>query len=277
MIRIDIDRYCRLVPEIVRERGVIFLIKYMLGGQVDMVLRKLYQAYSYVYARLFNVPLIHVIGDSHSWAFKKQRFFIIKNIGPATAYNLVNENSTIQSNRKLFQAIEDIDPQKDYVILSFGEIDCRVHFYNQYMKNNGNISLDKLMDMTIENYGKVLCQLRNRNINILVYGVLPAARDVVRFPPYATKRIREEIIDTYKNTYPYQAPPEMRSYINNRFNEKLKAYCETHGFKYLNIYSVVADERGFVKDEFVADEIHVNGKIMPYVKVMLERECQIRT
>lgn len=277
MIRISLDRYGRLVPEIIRERGLIFLVKYLINGQIDAVLRKAYQAYSLAYASLFHVPLIHVIGDSHSWAFKKQRFFIVKNIGPATAYNLVNENSTIQSNKKLFRAIEDIDPRKDYVILSFGEIDCRVHFYNQYMKNNGTIPMDRLMDMTIGNYGKVLCQLRDRGIKVVVYGVLPAARDVVRFPAYSTRRVRKEIVDCYKNTYPYQAPPEMRSRINCRFNEKLKAYCEAEGFKYLDIYSVVADERGFVKDEFVADEIHVNGKIMPYVKVMLEKECDIRT
>lgn len=222
------------------------------------------------------MPVIHVIGDSHSWAFKKQIPFVINNIGPATAYNLVNKDSTIQSNRKLFQALDKIDSKKDYVILSFGEIDCRVHFYNQYMKNNGSISMDELMDTTIENYGEILSQLKERNINFIVYGVLPAARDVVRYPPYATKRIREELVNSYKKNYPYQASPEVRSYINSRFNEKLKAYCEARGYKYLNIYRVVANERGFVKDEFVADEIHVNGKIMPYVKAMLQKECNLR-
>ncbi|WP_424358258.1 SGNH/GDSL hydrolase family protein [Methanocella sp. MCL-LM] len=277
MIRIYANRYYWLVSEIIGERGIIFLLKYTLAIYVDMVMRILYQVYSYAYSILFKAPLIYVIGDSHSWAFKNQRSFIIRNIGPATAYNLVNRNSTIQSYRKLLKAVEKIDRKKDYVILTFGEIDCRVHFYNQYMKNNGKVSMDKLMDTTIENYGQVLSELRARGVNFLVYGVLPAARDVVRYPPYATKKIREEVVNSFKSNYHYQASPEMRSYINRRFNQKLKAYCLAHQYKYLDIYPVVADKQGFVRDEFVADEIHVNGRIMPYVKEMLKKECNLLT
>lgn len=277
VIRIDINHYYRITFEVIKERGVVYLFEYMLIADADMVMRNLNQFYSYVYSRLFKAPLVHVVGDSHSWAFKRHRSFIIHNIGPATAYNLINQNSTIQSNKKLFEVIDRIDVKKDLVVLVFGEIDCRVHFYNQYMKHNGKISLDKLMDMTIANYGTVLCQLKERGINFLVYGVLPASKCIIRFPPYATKKIREDLLNSFKNNYPYQASPELRSTINYQFNEKLKAYCEERGFKYLNIYSVVADENGFIKDEFAADEIHVNGKIMPYVKDMLEKECDIKT
>ena len=145
------------------------------------------------------------------------------------------------------------------------------------MKNDGKISLDSLMDLTIENYGKVLFQLREKGVNFLVYGVVPAARDVVRYPPYSTKKIREELVNSFKSSYRYQASPEMRSHINRRFNEKLKAFCRANQIKYLDIYSVVADKQGFVKDEFVADEIHVNGKIMPYVKAMIKEELGLAT
>ena len=227
MIRIDINHYYRITFEVIRERGVIYLFEYMLISDADMVMRNLNQLYSYLYSRLFKAPLIHVIGDSHSWAFKRHRSFIIHNIGPATAYNLVNQNSTIQSNKKLFQIIDRIDTKNDMVVLVFGEIDCRVHFYNQYMKNNGKVSLDKLMDMTIANYGKVLCQLKERGVNFIVYGVLPASKYIIRFPPYATKKIREELFDSFKNNYPHHASPELRSTINYQFNEKLNRYIRS--------------------------------------------------
>lgn len=256
--------------EVIRERGLIYLITYETTTEADTFLVKVNHLYSRLYARLLKKPLIHVIGNSHSMAFKRNRSFIVHNIGPATAYNLVNKNSSVRSNEKLFDIIEHIDVKRDIVIMVFGEIDCRVHFYNQYKKNGGKISMDQLMDGTIANYGEVLKQLKDLHVNFIVYGGLPATREIFRFPPYATKRIKEELFSDFQSRYPYLAPPEVRTTISREFNEKLRAYCEKQGYRYIDIYSVVADPDGFIKAEFVADEIHVNGKIMKYIKEFLE-------
>ncbi|CAJ35723.1 SGNH/GDSL hydrolase family protein [Methanocella arvoryzae] len=258
--------------EVARGRGIVYLLTYKVTTDTEIFLRKLNHFYSYVYAKVFNRPLFHVIGDSHTWAFKRQRSFIVHNIGPATAYNLVNKNSSVQSNRKLFEVIRRIDIKKDVVIMVFGEIDCRVHFYNQHMKSGGKVSIEELMDRTIANYGEVLAQLKGMGVNFVVYGVLPASKHVFRFPPYATEKIKEDLFSEFRNSYPFLASPEVRSPINRRFNQKLKTFCEAHGYRYLDIYPVVADDRGLIKDEFAADEIHVTGKIMPYVKSMLEKQ-----
>lgn len=147
-----------------------------------------------------------------------------------------------------------------------------MHFYNQHMKSNGKISIEELMDRTIANYGEVLAQLNSRGVKFVVYGVLPASKQIFRFPPYATEKIKKELFSEFQNNYPFLAPPEVRSTINYRFNQKLKAFCEARGYSYINIYSIVADEQGLIKDEFAADEIHVSGKIMPYVRGILEKE-----
>jgi hypothetical protein len=267
----------RTAIEVARGRGVAYLLTYKLTSDGEYFLRQINHAYSYLRSKALGTPLIHVIGDSHSWSFKRNRSFIVHNIGPATAYNLVNENSTVQSNRKLFEIIRGIDVKKDYVILVFGEIDCRVHFYNQHMKSGGKVSIDELMDRTIANYGEVLARLQSMDVKFMVYGVLPASKQIFRFPPYATENIKNELFSEFQNNYPFLAPPEVRSTINRRFNQKLKAFCETQGYRYIDIYRVVADEKGLIKDEFAADEIHVNGKIMPYVKGMIEEECRLKT
>ena len=38
------------------------------------------------------------------------------------------------------------------------------------------------------------------------------------------------------------------------FNEKLQAFCKEEGYKYLDIYSVMADENGYLRAEYCGDE-----------------------
>ena len=46
------------------------------------------------------------------------------------------------------------------------------------------------------------------------------------------------------------------------FNKELKLYCETSGYKYLDIYSIMADENGYLAEEYCGDAgamgIHFN-------------------
>jgi hypothetical protein len=270
-----LERYVRLGVEVARERGIVYLASYEVRSDVDILLTKANHLYSYLYAKIFNRPLIHVIGDSHSWAFKRNRPFIIHNIGPATAYNLINKNSTVRSNEKLFDIIGKIDLKRDMVILVFGEIDSRVHFYNQHKKSDEKVSIDELMDKTISNYGEVLGQLDSMGVSFFVYGILPAPRNIMRYPTYATEKMKEELFNEFKANYPYLAPAEARSRMNKQFNDKLKRFCQDKGYRYIDIYPVVADGDGFISDDYAADEIHVNGRIMPFIKGVLTKKYNI--
>lgn len=270
-----IGRYVRLGIEVAKERGVLYLLSYEVRSDVDIILTKASHFYSYLYSRLFNRPLIHVIGDSHSWAFKRNRLFIVHNIGPATAYNLVNKHSTVRSNEKLFAVISKMNIKKDTAILVFGEIDSRVHFYNQHKKSGGKVSIEELMDRTISNYGEIMGQLDRMGVSFIIYGILPAPRHIMRYPVYATARMKEALFEEFKSDYPYLAPDELRSGMNRTFNDKLKKFCIDHGYRYIDIYPVVADNEGFIAKEYAADEIHVTGRIMPFVKKSLIKNYNI--
>ncbi|HTY91884.1 MAG TPA: SGNH/GDSL hydrolase family protein [Methanocella sp.] len=272
-----IIRYISIASEVIRERGLFFFMGFFFKMELNTFLVKFNNIYSVAYARSFNRPLVHVIGDSHSWAFKRTRSFIVHNIGPATAYNLKNKNSTIRSNQKLFSELGRIDLKKDLIILVFGEIDCRVHIYNQYRKSQNGVTMEEFMDRAISNYGEVLEQLRNAGVNFVVYGVIPAPKQIFRYPPYATERMRRELFDEFRSSYPFLATPEIRSWINRTFNEKLRAFCEKNGYGYIDIYPEVADQDGFIADAFSADEIHVNGRIMPFIKSQLKKKYGIMT
>lgn len=273
----SVRRYASLGIEVAMERGLLYVISYEIRSDLDILLTRANHAYSYLYSKMSGRPLVHVIGDSHSWAFKQNRSFIIHNIGPATAYNLVNKNSTVRSNEKLFAVIRNIDVKKDIVIMVFGEIDCRVHFYNQFRKNNGAISIDDLMGKTISNYGEVLGQLRDMGVSFLVYGILPAPKHIIRYPAYATEKMKRDLFDEFTGSYPHMASPDVRAGLNKKFNDRLKSFCEDNGYRYIDIYPVVSDANGFIDDNYAADEIHVNGRIMPFINKLLYEKYSIKT
>jgi len=197
-------------------------------------------------ARLLNKPLIHVIGDSHIGTFKYSPRFIMHYISGATAHNLHKKISTSNSNKMLFDYIKNINTKKDIILLVFGEIDCRIHMYNQHKKYE--IPIEDVITKTIVNYGKVMEQLKEMNLRFGIYGV----------PPATTQDNHYE--------YPYYASPEEHVKIFRKFNDTLKMYCMLNGFKYMDIYSKVVDEKGFPLEKYKKDDIHLNRKVVKFVE-----------
>jgi hypothetical protein len=262
----SLNKKVQIAAKVIAERGLLFISMFIINMYINSFLINLNHAYSYVYANILKRPLIHVIGDSHSFSFKRRRRFIIHYIGPATAYNLANKNGTVKSNEKLFKIIHQINKQRDIIVLVFGEIDCRVHIYNQFKKNNEAVKMTSIIDNAITNYGIILRQLKDMGINFCVYGILPASKGIIRYPPYMTSTMREAEFKNFKEKYPYLADQIIRSQINKEFNERLKRYCREHDYKYIDIYPYVASKEGIILDEFAQDEIHVNGNIMSFIK-----------
>lgn len=203
---------------------------------------------SFIYSRLFNKPLIYVIGDSHASVFKNKLLFIAHHIGPATMHNLNKKDSSTKSNENLFRIIDKIDPKKDIVMLVFGEIDCRIHIYYQYEKQNKRFTISELIDKTISNYSDVLKKIRLIGIKVCVYGIPATGAQENQY------------------NYPFYGTREIRSNICQEFNKKLKEFCKNNNYPYIDIYLKVADNNGFLLKEFAADEVHLNSKIVDFVR-----------
>jgi len=207
-------------------------------------------------ARALNKSLIHVVGDSHVVPFRGSMPFLAHHLGAATAYNLNRKNSTTKSREQLFKVINKLG-KRDLLMLSFGEIDCRIHIYYQYKKSNGKYSIEELIDRTISNYGEVMAQLRGRQVNFCVYCVSPAT----------------EVGNEYK--YPFYGTPEERSRINRMFNEKLRAFCQMNAYAFIDIYDAVTDKDGLMLKEYSSDEIHLNKKAVGLVRAELRTKLDI--
>lgn len=247
-----------------KEKGVYHFVRnklWWIKSRIKKIARRLYDKcwfiFWFTYSRLFNKPLIYVIGDSHIGSFKNSKLFILRSMGAATAYNLKNNKSTTRSNEKFFNVINKINKKRDIVMLVFGEIDCRIHIYNQYKKNKGKFTITELIDGAISNYGHILKQLKQMGISFCVYGVTAATTQ-----------------ENFYN-YPFYASPEMHKKIYREFNERLGKFCRDKGYKYIDVYSKVSDKNGFVKKEYVRDPVHLNGKVKEFVIPWLNKEFGI--
>jgi hypothetical protein len=233
------------------------------GATVEMVkngLKNLWifliDSFTVLCARTLGKPLIHVVGDSHVTPFRGSIAFLAHHLGATTVYNLNKGNSTTKSYEKLFKVIDKVG-EMDIVMLCFGEIDCRIHIYYQHKKSNEKYSINELIDRTISHYGLVMAQLKERGVNFCVCCVSPATK----------------VENEYK--YPFYGTPQIRSQINRTFNEKLRAFCETNSYKFIDIYDKVADKDGLMLQEYAGDEIHLNRKAVALVRAELREKLGI--
>lgn len=195
-----------------------------------------------------NTCIIHTIGDSHVKPFIYQWPFHVHHISQATAYNLVKEGSFTKSSMFLKLFLSKINPKRDVVLLVFGEIDARVHIYLQYGKSGKIVSIDSIIDTTVERYGQAILKLKNEGFAVCVHGI----------PPAASKE--------FITALPFSGRPRERSEISRKFNVKLREYCNTIGVTYVDIQSIASDESGFIKKYYLADEVHCNRRIVPFTR-----------
>jgi hypothetical protein len=199
-------------------------------------------------AKLFNRATIHVIGDSHVKPFVFKSPFLVQHISQATAYNLDKDNSFSQSKRYLNSFLPKVNKQRDVLLLVFGEIDARVQIYYQFRKSNGAIGIERIIEATARKYGETIRRLKDDGFAICIHGIPPAARK------------------NFVSNLPFIGTPEQRSEISSMLNEKLGEFCLQNDITYIDVQSVSADENGFIKGQYVADEVHLNGEIVPFVK-----------
>jgi hypothetical protein len=232
--------------EALQKRGSIYF------SYIDVIFKYpwlcLYNTVLMLQANLFGRAVIHVIGDSHLRPFVFKRPFSLHHISQATAYNLNKDDSFSQSKRYLNSFLPAINKQRDVLLLVFGEIDARVHIFLQYEKNNEKISIERLIEATVEKYGETIRRLKDEGFAVCVHGIPPAARK------------------DFESNLPFLGSPEQRSQISRDFNRKLGALCRRSGVTFIDMQSIAADENGFMKKEYAADEVHLNTRVVSFAR-----------
>lgn len=194
--------------------------------------------------------IVHVIGDSHTLAFQHCALKV-HYLGAVTAYNLIYENSSSMGREKLFKVVNSLK-EGETIMLVFGEIDARIHIYNQYMKRGKKISIEKLVSNVIRNYGQVIEEIKKRGFKIGVYNIVP---------PGPQSNIYN---------YPYYADWETHLRITQIMNKQVKNFCMRNEFFFVDIFNQVINaemliKESFRKSEYIFDDVHLNDKITKLV------------
>ncbi len=207
--------------------------------------------------------MIHVIGDSHVVVFSGFElpyenfehtgflpFFRAYRIGPYTAYNAAKRREVIEP------VIERWVGPGDYVMLCFGEIDCRVHLAKQ-AEVQGRL-LEDIVEECVDRYAQIFDIKEKYGIRLLVWNVIPSSLkdiDSGEYSTYGTCRERNEVV--------------------RLFNRKLIGECKKREIVFVSVFDRLVDENGLTRPEYYADDIHLSQRAMPFILDALREQMLI--
>jgi len=200
--------------------------------------------------------MIHCIGDSHVCFFSGQDKicddpylnFRPHRIGAYLAYSLGNPEH--DAFKKLMSTISGL-PKEDYVMLSFGEIDIRVHVVKQAEKQNRTI--ESVISEIVDSY------------SIAINCVLNTGRKVIIWCPIPTCNHYDPSADvSAENPFPHIGKIEERNQANLYFLESLKNSVPEEVIL-LDLYKELINENMTSKGEYFMDGVHLSQKVMPMI------------
>jgi len=214
-----------------------------------------------------HADVIHCIGDSHASFFSGQNgmqprwpekasnvipFLNSYRLGAVLAYNLCQEGSSSHGREKLFNLLREI-PKGSYVLMSFGEIDCRAHLIKQAQKQNRLIT--EVVPECVKRYFDVLLEIK-KDFNVIAWAVIPSTS-------------LENIIDP---RYPHVGSNHERNDVTKIFNDNLKMLAQKNAIPFISIFHQLIYPDGSTNNKFFIDKIHLSQRAMPLFIKQLEKD-----
>lgn len=207
--------------------------------------------------------LVHCVGDSHVCFFSGKNkicedsymVFRPKRVGAHLAYSLGDANHI--ASRLLFSHVNGI-PKEDKLLLSFGEIDIRVHVVRQSVKQNKSIK--EIVKNIVVRYCRAIDALIGNSHKIVIWSPVPTCN---------CSNPKAKV--TEKNPYPHIGTTQQRNEANLYFSEFLrKRYGES--VPVLDLYKEIIRQDLTTRNEYFMDSIHLSQKAMPLILKKFKRE-----
>ncbi len=179
------------------------------------------------------LPLIHVIGDSHSMELSQVPGTLIHWLGPITMHRVGRDGLGCVN-------LQTLGVQEGEVaIFAFGEIDVRCHIGKQRDEYRRN--LNEIIETLATNYIQTI--LANRalyqKLLCVIYSITPP-REGYRCP-----------------YFPYYGTIQDRVAITRKLNARLASLCSLVGIEFLDVYKDYATSKGTLKPEDCDANVHI--------------------
>lgn len=182
---------------------------------------------------------IFAIGDSHSIFFWnseiiKEHWVSFAGL-PLTWYQLINRGLDIYNiGTKLGNGHEKYNIKTgDFVLFCYGWNDIQKNIY-RYAKDNYKSEIEHL----INKYGELLKNYKNK------YNITPIIQNIMPNPLKESKSINGDA--------------DVRNMYIKYANQYLFKYCKDNNILFFNVYDLVADENGYLKNIYTKDKIHLD-------------------
>jgi len=194
--------------------------------------------------------MLATAGDSHTDIFCRNPAVKWMPDIPTTAYQLCNPDSRLKAGQKILEFAKALSAQ-DTLLLSAGEIDCRIHMWHVHVRDNRR--LWNVMDETVDRLSiYVNTLLENCKCRVVLLGI----------PPLGNQG------NFYK--YPNWPNDQQHVMLYKVFWGKCMEY--PFGARYVDMYSPFVGNDGHAKPEFLQEDgIHLKGAVTSYILEQVEK------
>ena len=179
--------------------------------------------------------------------------FRVFHVGPATAWKAGDLGSSTRSREKIEILLrKDVRPESK-ILLSFGEIDCRIHMAKAVL---GGKKIDEVISATASKYIKLPQSLASRGYRPIVWG-----------PPQVIPK--DEALNS--PTFPFIGPWTLRRDITYAYIEKLRSLCAESGIPFVALAGLYHDPMEKAERELFHDGTHLSQRLMPLALSELQK------
>lgn len=211
-------------------------------------------------------PRILVTGDSHTmfWSGKDTLNAPVSVfagvdllwLGPATAHNIASPTSSIRASQRIIEHMDENIGRYKCVILSFGEIDCRVHILKAAIRQRTGIAA--AVSATVQRYFDFWRFFSEKyEISTLFWGPIPTSTPTkIPFHPDLP-------------TFGSSLERNYATFIFNKFLSKLSE--DSKKTTNLNLFDRLIGDNFITKGEFLYDGCHLSNVAMEMAEETLRR------
>lgn len=179
--------------------------------------------------------------------------FRVFHVGPATAWKAGDFGSSTRSREKIEILLKkDIKPGSK-VLMSFGEIDCRIHMAKAV---KGGADLEEVVEKTAAKFVKLPQEIKARGFKPIVWG-----------PPQIIPK--DEKLSS--PTFPFIGSWELRRDITYAYIARLREHCEKAGITFLSVAGKYHEPMEKAERALFHDGTHLSQRLMPMALAELEK------